>query len=77
MPGTYIVTQRLMAGCNAYATDTITLLRDITCSILPARFRSFSGILNTGDKNAELQWTVTNNSTIRSFVVEASINGGG
>ena len=77
MPGTYIVTQRLLAGCNAYATDTITLVRDITCSVLPARFRSFSGVLNTGDKNAELQWTVTNNSTVRSFVVESSINGGG
>jgi len=77
MPGTYIVTQSLMAGCNAYAADTITLLRDITCSVLPARFRSFSGVLNTGDKNAELQWAVTNNSTVRSFVVEASINGGG
>ena len=28
-------------------------------------------------KNAELQWTVTNNSTVRSFVVESSIDGGG
>jgi len=76
-PGTYIVTQRLMAGCNAYATDTITILRDVNCKILPARFRSFSGALNTGDKNAELQWTVTNNSTVRSFVVESNIDGGG
>jgi hypothetical protein len=76
-PGTYIVTQRLMAGCNAYATDTITILRDITCNVLPARFRSFSGVLNTGDKNAELQWTVTNNSTVRSFVIESSVDGQG
>jgi len=76
-PGIYIVTQRLMAGCNAYATDTINILRDIDCNVLPARFRSFSGVLNTGDKNAELQWTVTNNSTVRSFVVESSVNGGG
>src|SRR6185436_16404684 len=76
-PGTYIVTQRLMAGCNAYATDTITIRRDSTCHILPARFRSFSGVLNAGDKKAELQWNVTNNSTVRSFVVESNINGGG
>ena len=75
-PGTYIVTQRLMAGCSAYATDTITIRRDTTCRILPARFRSFSGVLNTADKNAELQWTVTNNSTVRSFVIESSIDGG-
>jgi len=76
-PGTYIVTQRLMAGCNAYATDTITIRRDSTCKVLSARFRSFSGVLNTGDKKAELQWTVTNNSTVRSFVIESSIDGGG
>ena len=76
-PGTYIVTQRLMAGCNAYASDTITILRDADCNVLPARFRSFSGVLNTSDKNAELQWTVTNNSTVRSFVIESSIDGGG
>ncbi len=76
-PGTYIVTQRLMAGCNAYATDTITILRDINCAILPARFRSFSGIFNSVAKKAELQWTVTNNSSVRSFVIEANIDGGG
>ena len=76
-PGTYIVTQRLMAGCNAYATDTITIRRDSTCKVLSARFRSFSGVLNTGDKKAELQWTVTNNSTVRSFVIESSIDGEG
>lgn len=74
-PGTYIVTQRLMAGCNAYASDTITIQRDIHCNVLPVRFRSFSGV--TDNKNADLQWTVTNNSTIRSFVVESSIDGRG
>jgi hypothetical protein len=76
-PGTYIVTQRLMVGCNAYATDTVTILRDSTCNILPARFRSFSGIFNPTDIKAELQWTVTNNASARSFVVESSIDGSG
>jgi hypothetical protein len=76
-PGTYIVTQRLMVGCNAYATDTVSIFRDSTCDILPARFRSFSGVLNTGDKKAELQWTVQNNSFVKSFVVEASMDGAG
>ena len=65
-----------MAGCNPYATDTITILRDATCHILPARFRSFSGILSSGNKNAELQWAITNNSTVRSFVIESRIDGG-
>ena len=75
-PGTYIVTQRLMALCSPYATDTITILRDTTCYVLPARFRSFSGVYNANDKKAELQWSVQNNSLAKSFVVEASIDGG-
>jgi hypothetical protein len=76
-PGTYIVTQRLLAGCSAYATDTVTISRDSACSILSARFRSFSGIFNPNDKKTELQWTVTNNASVRSFAVEASIDGAG
>ena len=76
-PGTYIVTQQLMVGCSAYATDTVTILRDSNCAVLPARFRSFSGIYNATAKKAELQWTVQNNSFVRSFVVEANIDGGG
>jgi hypothetical protein len=76
-PGTYVVTQRLMAGCSPYATDTVTILRDTTCYILPARFRSFSGAYNVNEKKAELQWTVLNNSFVKSFAIEASIDGGG
>ncbi|HEU5166824.1 MAG TPA: T9SS type A sorting domain-containing protein, partial [Chitinophagaceae bacterium] len=75
-PGTYIVTQRLLAVCNAYATDTVTIFRDSACNILPARFKSFSGVLNASDKKAELQWTVVTNSSAKSFVVEASVDGG-
>jgi hypothetical protein len=75
-PGTYIVTQRLMAGCSPYATDTITILRDTTCYVLPARFRSFSGTYNANEKKTELQWTVQNNALVKSFVIEASTDGG-
>ena len=76
-PGTYIVTQQLMIGCSAYATDTVTIARDTNCAVLPARFRSFSGIYNANEKKAELQWSVQNNSSVRSFVIEANIDGGG
>ena len=75
-PGTYIVTQRLMASCQPYATDTITIVRDTTCYVLAARFRSFSGTYNASNKKAELKWTVLNNSLARSFVVEVSNDGG-
>jgi hypothetical protein len=74
-PGTYIVTQRLLAGCSPYATDTINILRDSACAVLPARFKSFSGVYSPGDKKAELQWSVYNNGLAKSFVVEASIDG--
>ncbi|HEX6847625.1 MAG TPA: T9SS type A sorting domain-containing protein, partial [Chitinophagaceae bacterium] len=73
----YIVTQQLMAGCAAYATDTVTLLRDTTCFILPARLSSFSGTYDANQRKAELQWTVQNNSFARSFVIEANIDGAG
>jgi hypothetical protein len=75
-PGTYIVTQRLNAACNPYAADTITILRDTTCYVLPAKFKSFSSVYHNYDKNAELRWTVVNNDLATSFVVEAGVDGG-
>lgn len=75
-PGTYIVTQRLLANCSPYATDTIIVTRDSACQVLPARFRTFSGSYYASDKKAELKWSVTNNSLAKSFVVEASVDGG-
>jgi hypothetical protein len=74
--GTYIVEQRLMANCAAYATDTISIIRDSTCNVLAARFSSFSGTYLASNKKAELKWTVQNNLLARSFVVEVSNDGG-
>ena len=65
-----------MANCSPYATDTITIGRDTACVILPARFRSFSGLYYAADKKAELKWSVTNNSLAGYFVVQASVDGG-
>ncbi|HET9746925.1 MAG TPA: T9SS type A sorting domain-containing protein, partial [Chitinophagaceae bacterium] len=39
-------------------------------------FRSFTGVYYTNEKRTDLKWSVENNSEIKSFVVEASINGG-
>ena len=33
-PGTYIVTQKLQSGCSDYATDTVVIQFDCTCTIL-------------------------------------------
>jgi hypothetical protein len=75
-PGTYIITQRLMAGCNPYATDTITIIRDSTCSVLAARFQSFSGTYSASNRKADLNWVIQNNLLAKSFVVEISNDGG-
>ena len=74
-PGTYIVTQRLMAGCNPYATDTITIVRDTTCTVLAAKFQSFSGTYNASTRKADLKWVIQNNSLANSFVIEVSNDG--
>jgi hypothetical protein len=76
-PGTYIVTQRLLANCAPYATDTITILRDTACQVLPARFRSFGAIYNPVDRRTELKWSVENNDLIQDFIVQSSIDGAG
>ena len=75
--GTYVVTQQLMAGCAPYAVDTVTLLRDTTCFVLPARFSSFSGNHNANQAQADLQWSIQNNAFARSFVIEANVDGVG
>ena len=74
-PGTYIVTQRLVAGCNIYATDTVSVIRDTTCSVLPGIMKAFFGSYNFTEEKADLQWSVLNNSAISSFVLERSTDG--
>jgi len=73
--GTYIVTQQLMAGCSVYATDTITIVRDVDCFVLPARFKNFTASFNPITNNAELNWTILNNPSANSFSIEANIDG--
>ena len=43
--GTYMVTQRLAVGCNAYAYDTVAIIRDSLCLILDNTVISFRGQL--------------------------------
>ena len=74
-PGTYIVNQALVSGCNAYATDTITLVRDVFCFVLAGHIKSFSGIYKEEEKRINLMWTVQNNESIKSFNLEKSYNG--
>ena len=73
MPGTYIVTQYLQAGCSPYATDTVTIIRDTNCHVLANGLLDFRGRV---DKNiAQLNWKVNNNPGIRYFDLERSTDG--
>jgi len=73
--GTYIVDQLLMIGCDTYATDAAIVIRDTTCKVLPAIFKSFFGSYNYSDEKADLQWQILNNSSVSSFVLERSSDG--
>jgi hypothetical protein len=74
-PGDYIVTQRLSAGCNPYAYDTVTIVLGDTlvCSVLSDFLLSFRGIFR--NEKVELIWSVTQNNNIDHFEIEKSFDG--
>ena len=72
-PGTYMVTQRLSAGCNPYAYDTVAVVYDANCGILDRTVLDFKGAIN---KNlAKLDWTIADNQYVSYFEVERSFDG--
>jgi hypothetical protein len=73
MPGDYVVTQRLLAGCPAYALDTVTVVFDPSCSLLDISVRSFTA--RRDEMLAKLEWTVADPSEVRYYEVERSLNG--
>lgn len=73
--GTYIVTQRLMAGCAPYATDTVIISRVADCVLLSGYIKSFTGIYDDDEQRMQLNWRVLNNENINSFRVERSYDG--
>ena len=73
--GTYIVTQRLMAGCSVYATDTVIVTQLNDCNLLSGNFRSVSAGLNKTETWVNINWTVINNASVNYFVVERSKDG--
>lgn len=73
--GTYIVMQQLMAGCSAYAYDTVVITRVDDCSLLSGHIRSFNGYYNTEQRKVSLSWSVLNNENISSFIIERSTDG--
>jgi hypothetical protein len=72
-PGTYVVTQKLQAGCSDYATDTVVVMFDSSCVILDDYLLNFDGRYN--DNSAQLKWTTTNSPDLKQFEVERSFDG--
>lgn len=73
MGGLYIVTQYLLAGCTAFATDTFTIKKFITCHVLDNNLIDFRGSLN--NNVVKLNWTVQENQFFNYFDVERSTDG--
>jgi hypothetical protein len=69
-PGTYIVTQYLMAGCAAYATDTIQILPSMGCIVLPGNIYGLRGTFR--ESAAHLSWNVANNQLVQYFLIQRS-----
>jgi hypothetical protein len=72
-PGTYYVTQKLQSSCPAYATDTVVITYDASCSLLDNNLRRFTARNEKG--NAILNWAVSNTSEIKYFEIERSTDG--
>jgi hypothetical protein len=72
-PGTYVVTQRLSAGCNPYAYDTLSIAYDAGCTILANILTTFKG--NLSDGHGLLNWTTNLNNGIDYYEIERSLDG--
>jgi hypothetical protein len=72
-PGTYMVTQRLSAGCNPYAYDTVAIVYQSNCTTLDNTVLDFKGAIN--NHLAKLDWTIADNENVSYFEVERSFDG--
>jgi hypothetical protein len=72
-PGTYIVTQRLSAGCNPYAYDTVSISYSAGCTVMESSITSFKGMIS--DNKSQLNWTTNANNGTDYFEVERSLDG--
>jgi hypothetical protein len=68
-----MVTQRLAAGCNAYAYDTVAVVYNSNCHTLDNIFLDFKGVVN--NNVAKLDWTVADNQSVSYFEIERSLDG--
>lgn len=72
-PGTYIVTQYLMAGCGAYVHDTIQIQPFPICDVLSSSIFELNG--NSLDNVIRLNWKVAENNFAAFFEIQRSTDG--
>lgn len=72
-PGTYIVTQQLMAGCSVYASDTVVVLYEKDCTTLESNKINFNASLK--NKQPVLHWTSYINESTNYYEVQRSTDG--
>ncbi|MBZ5856523.1 T9SS type A sorting domain-containing protein [Flavihumibacter profundi] len=72
-PGTYIVRQQLLSGCNQYAADTVVVKLDPTCALLPQNRIDLKG--NIQGQVAKLDFEVSSNENVKYYTVERSLDG--
>lgn len=72
-PGTYVVTQRLAAGCSPYAYDTVIITFDATCTPLDRDLIDFRAVIE--NKKALITWTTIGNDYVEYYDVERSTDG--
>jgi hypothetical protein len=71
--GTYIVTQQLMAGCGAYARDTVQIIYDAGCTVLDESKIDFG--VNLEDNLPLINWVSKANNQVSYYEVQRSYNG--
>jgi hypothetical protein len=72
-PGMYIVTHYLQAGCSPYAVDTVWIDAFDPCGVLANNLYGFKGAF--ANNRIRLDWRVLNNSMVRYFDIQRSIDG--
>ncbi len=73
--GTYVVQQRLYAGCTPYASDTISIsyYNSYLCTPLAVQEVTLTG--NLQGRQARLAWSAAGGSSDTRYVLERSIDG--
>jgi hypothetical protein len=72
-PGTYIVTQQLLDGCSAYASDTVVIVHDASCKPMEQSALGFTGVLFK--QEARLQWRTTEAQFLKTITIQRSFDG--